>query len=161
MPRVGERKRGKEISNKIIEGSRWYIWAECIKCRKGRWIQERYNRAKRFTGLCHSCRSHLLGKANWKGGIKRSHGYILIQVPDHPRASRQGYVREHILIWERANGNSLPEGWVIHHYNGIKHDNRPSNLLAMPNKKHELYICSLQRRIQELEGELARQGLLL
>jgi len=65
------------------------------------------------------------------------------------------------LIWEKANGKQLPEGWIIHHYNGIKDDNRPSNLLAMPNKKHGLFISLLQKRIFELEAKLKNQAVLI
>ena len=64
-------------------------------------------------------------------------------------------------MWEQANDKPLPEGWVIHHYNGIKNDNRSSNLLAMPNKKHGLFISSLQKHIFKLEAQLKNQGVLL
>lgn len=49
--------------------------------------------------------------------------------PDHPRADRNGYVMEHILVAEKALGHYLPSGSVIHHVNEIKDDNRSSNLV--------------------------------
>lgn len=88
-------------------------------------------------------------------------GYILVRKPEHHRASKEGYVREHILVWKQSTGNLLPDGWVVHHYNGIKNDNRPKNLLAMPNKKHGLFISSLQKRIFELEAKMNNQGVLI
>lgn len=165
MPIVGERKRGRDIGVKSkTEGSRWYIWTICPECSKSRWAQERETFKPRYTGgMCLSCIASRKGEhnRNWKGGIKQAHGYILIKNPGHPRASSQGYVREHILVWEQFAGKSLPDGWVVHHFNGIKNDNRPSNLLAMPNKKHGLFISSLQKRIFELEAKLMNQGVLL
>ena len=41
-------------------------------------------------------------------------------LPDHYRADRWGYVREHILIAEKALGKSLPAGAIVHHTNGTK-----------------------------------------
>ena len=76
----------------------------------------------------------------------------------HPRANKQGYVREHILIWEEVHNKSLPDGWVVHHLNGIKSDNRPSNLIALPSKKHRYWIPKLQKRIRELEVENKQLG---
>ncbi len=35
----------------------------------------------------------------WKGGINRtSHGYIELYMPEHHRAGKRGYVRQHILV---------------------------------------------------------------
>jgi hypothetical protein len=41
----------------------------------------------------------------------------------------------HIEVWENAHG-PLPEGWVVHHINGNKGDNRLENLQGMPAKEH-------------------------
>jgi len=74
---------------------------------------------------------------------------------------KQGWVWEHILVWEKANGMPLPDGHVIHHLNGIKHDNRPQNLIALPTSQHHyaLYFQSLKKRIRDLEAELSQQRL--
>ena len=141
------------------------------------------NRRKRTFGIKHAatrCRSCALkhswatGKKsaedlprreksfNWKGGIvKDSAGYILILRPEHPRANKKGYVLEHLLIWEEAHGKPLPKGWIIHHLNGIKDDNRPQNLEALPNKKHYHVLQAKAKRIQELEALLNGQHQLL
>lgn len=102
------------------------------------------------------------GNHNWRGGRLQNHdGYIKILLPNHPRADSKGYVFEHIVVWERFNGKPLPEGFIVHHINGIKSDNRPSNLVGLPNKKHIRLIALKERRIQELEALLKGQGQLI
>ena len=65
----------------------------------------------------------------WKGGkIIGSGGYTYIRNPDHPRAKKTGYVREHILIAENALQRPLQKDEVIHHINEVKSDNRIENL---------------------------------
>ncbi len=105
-----------------------------------------------------------LGEKNplWKGGRTiSSSGYILIHKPNHIRAGKNGYVYEHILVLEQKLGHSLPKGWVGHHLNGKRDDNRPNNLEAMPNKKHNLLIPIMHKRIQELETLLNARGQLI
>ena len=99
---------------------------------------------------------------HWKGGRRKdSMGYIKIMKPEYPRADSHGYVLEHIIAWEEFHKRPLPKGWVIHHLNGIKDDNRPENLMALPRNSHthginanREYIKGLQSRIRELEQNL-------
>jgi len=95
---------------------------------------------------------------NWRGGrFKDDKGYIRVYCPNFN--GRKGrYVAEHIIVWERAYGTRLPKGYVIHHLNGTKDDNRLENLVALPVKQHNprAVIKAFQRRIRELEEELRK-----
>ena len=46
-----------------------------------------------------------------------------------------GYIPEHRFVWQNAHGK-LPSGYVVHHINGKKSDNRLENLVALPRNKH-------------------------
>ncbi len=84
----------------------------------------------------------------WKGGKRKTgHGYI--QMKD----SSERLTYEHRLVWEQSHNKTLPKGWVVHHLNGIRSDNRPENLVAMPRKDNKPYtfVQALQARIRELE----------
>ena len=68
--------------------------------------------------------------------IIRSDGYIMILVPDHPSANRDGYVFEHRVIMEKKIGRYLSSDEVVHHIDENKHNNDISNLLLLTNQEH-------------------------
>lgn len=72
------------------------------------------------------------------GGHKkhRANGYVLIYCPNHPNATKDGYVAEHTLVMEAQIGDYLPKGYVVHHKNHIRNDNRIENLELMTSKEH-------------------------
>ena len=55
-------------------------------------------------------------------------GYWLILKPDHPRANKDGCIREHILKMEAKLGRYLKWYEVIHHKDKNPSNNRLSNL---------------------------------
>jgi len=102
--------------------------------------------------------SNFQADPRYKDGRRtRSDGYILLKMHTHPRAGKDGYVLEHIVVWEATHNHKLPEGWHIHHINGIKGDNRPNNLVAISPQRHKLKHQTLaeirKQRIRELEIE--------
>lgn len=102
---------------------------------------------------CHHCAMQAKRKIKrLDGKYQDSQGYIHI-----------GTIFEHRLVWEREYNQTLPDGWVIHHINGKRDDNRIDNLLALPKGKHHyaLLIQEKNKRIQKLEALLRKQGQLI
>lgn len=82
----------------------------------------------------------------WKGGVKIVKGYRYLYRPDHPRATKQGYVAEHRLVMEETLGRFLDPHEVVHHRRrGDTLDNRPENLEVFQSNpehlRHELAGC--------------------
>lgn len=83
---------------------------------------------------------------NWKGGRLIRQGYVLILMPEHPRADKKGYVKEHILVMENMLGGPLPEGAEVHHNNLVRSNNWPYNLRLFKSKnKHIAFHRKLQK----------------
>lgn len=86
---------------------------------------------------CASAASSGAASSTWKGG-RRIHpdGYVRVRLDRKDRP-------EHVVIAERALGKALPPGAVVHHVNGDRTDNRPSNLVICQD---QAYHCALHRR---------------
>ena len=120
-------------------------------------------KGKRST-LCISCSNkrqlwRKVGEenSNWKGGRTKANGYIFIRTKRISGGAGSAYKAEHHIVWEQHYGK-LPKGWVVHHLNGIRDDNRIENLVAMPRKSHspKLIVQPYQERIRQLEAELRK-----
>ena len=87
---------------------------------------------------------------NWKGGrIISTDGYVHIYKPEHPRASKDSYVKEHLLIAEAAVGRFLPSPIEIHHIDENRQNNRNDNLVICPNT---IYHQLLHTRLLALKA---------
>jgi len=83
---------------------------------------------------------------NWKGGFwidKDGYRQLITDRKHRP---------EHRVVWEKHYGE-IPDGWVVHHLNGVRDDNRIENLHAMPRKRHSPITAMepYQQRIRDLE----------
>lgn len=75
-------------------------------------------------------------KRAYKGRVFIS-GYWYLYMPSHPNAIKRGrYVAEHRLNLEKKIGRYLSCNEVSHHKNGIKTDNRLSNLELLTKSEH-------------------------
>ena len=116
----------------------------------------------KYANQCKSCCRKGDKHPSWRGGRHlNNQGYVCILEPSNHHANNRGYVLEHILVWEKAHNQSLPDGWVIHHVNGIKDDNRIENLAGLPDRKHRHILEVKNKRILELESLLKGQPLLI
>jgi hypothetical protein len=62
-------------------------------------------------------------------------GYVLIRVPEHPKAFR-GFYYEHRLIVEKQLNRVIEDWETIHHINKDKTDNRLVNLFLCSRIEH-------------------------
>lgn len=146
------RSHGKFCSKVCYVAAHHVNNATCPICNKA---FHKGTQSQRFCSpLCRTKWMSIYMHKPHKDKVELSYGYVGIYRPNHPRCNRKdGRVMEHIIVWEETNGRELPEGWVVHHINGNKKDNRIENLTAMPFGQHHsgLITKDLQKRVESLE----------
>lgn len=137
--------RGEFCSRKCMNVRRRALGSvptQCDQCRK-KFLLIKYRFRMSKNHFCnHICMGlwnakHRKGEnaAKWRGGrIIGSGGYVFVFSPNHPDATKSGYVREHRLVMEKMLERRLKPFENVHHINGKRTDNRPANL--------ELWIMS-------------------
>jgi hypothetical protein len=74
--------------------------------------------------------------------------------PGEPQPRSDGYIDQlidgtrklqHIAIAEKALGKPLPKGAEVHHFNEIRNDNRPENLVVCPDRQYHMTLHARQR----------------
>jgi hypothetical protein len=64
-------------------------------------------------------------------------GYILVWVPEHPKAFSGGWYYEHVLVVEKIYNRILSKGETIHHIDENKTNNNYYNLFVCYRKQHD------------------------
>ena len=88
---------------------------------------------------------------------KKARGkYVRKRLPD----GSLGY--KHRVVWEETNGRPVPSGYIVHHIDGNKHNNRPENLdIAKPSAHthtHENYFLNRKTKASVKRGLLHGPG---
>lgn len=60
---------------------------------------------------------------------------------------RSGLKRDHVKVAEKAMRKPLPSGSEVHHFNGIRADNTPSNLVVCPNRGYHMLLHMRQKAL--------------
>lgn len=90
---------------------------------------------------------------NGKPAVLDRNGYVRVYEPSHPKATKAGWQFEHRIIVEKRIGRYLEPHEHVHHVNGVKHDNRAENLVAMDDLEHLVLSGSDYR--QEVAAAMA------
>lgn len=117
-----ERVRGRKCS---IEG--------CGRKHVAHGLCAMHRRRVQVSGATGPAEPFIAGCGN--GCITKA-GYKVLtgrQYATHPNAYSKNrgacaYIPEHVLVMSQILGRALRKGESVHHKNGIRHDNRPSNL---------------------------------
>lgn len=99
-----------------------------------------------------ACRgTSIVGPRNphWHGGTYRAFGYVMVNKPAHERANNNRYVREHILVAERAIGGPLPPKAVVHHHDEDRANNTPANLVICQDGAYHQMLHARMRFIAD------------
>lgn len=62
------------------------------------------------------------------GGFIDAYGYRIVHAPGHSASGKNGWAREHRKVMADLLGRPLLPGETVHHKNGVRDDNTPSNL---------------------------------
>jgi len=94
----------------------------------------------------HKCYAKNRGKRGAYKPYVLISGYKYIYAPNHPNATKKGYVAEHRLVAEQKIRRLLHSDEDVHHINFNKLDNRPENLQVLSKSEHMKLHQKLKKR---------------
>ena len=112
-----------------------------IECNCGRCNEVIFLRGSNFQ-IRNFARNHqTIGEynGNWKNGIRYTRNYRYILMPDYPRAQKDGYVPEHIYVYQEYNKCCLLPWGEVHHLDPVREgycNNMPWNLIGVTKWQH-------------------------
>jgi uncharacterized C2H2 Zn-finger protein len=142
--------QNSQISNKKKHN---YVNILCPKCGSNRRIHIHLVREECnlfiVTRECPRC-EHIFIEKKVIDKHTNGTGYIYMVFP---RIDPHGNIyfrggQEHVYVWEKSYGR-LPKGYIIHHINGDRQDNRLENLVAIPKSSHSPNIQYNQQQSVE------------
>lgn len=87
-----------------------------------------------------------------EGRMIGSNGYVKIRVGvDHPLADPNGYAYEHLIVWVSAGRPKPPKGWLLHHKDEVKTNNRLDNLEMKEKDRHGVDHAARLTDLQVIE----------
>jgi len=138
----------------MAEKRKWVI-ANCPVCAK--------DFKQRPDGRIKTCSRSCARKLEWqrkirdgqiKARYKHKSGYWMVRMPGHPRAYKNKWVFEHLIVMEKILGRPVLKGEYVHHKNGDRGDNHPENLELWAGRKDP----PGQREIDRVVDYLRSQG---
>lgn len=86
------------------------------------------------------------GHHNWNGGKTYSgDGRLLINKTRHPRANSVGFVRNSVLIAEKALGKFLDKKHPVHHFDNNTGNDKNRNLVICEDQAYHLLLHQRKR----------------
>lgn len=76
-------------------------------------------------------------------------GYRHIWLPQHPSCDSEGYVSEHRLVAAAMLGRMLNDREIVHHKDGNRLNNDPSNLQVMSQSAHMKLHRNQERELRD------------
>ena len=82
---------------------------------------------------------------NFDDGYVDNRGRFKVWLPDHPRASKGGYISRSIVAYEAYHKIMVPANMDIHHKDGNKLNDSKENLEMMTHGEHTITHCRIPR----------------
>jgi hypothetical protein len=137
----------EDMTKDSVNTSNKYFCTKCrdqnylIECKCGRCDKIIFKRDnhRRIREYAHNHHHFGENHPKWNNGITYSRNYRYILMPDYPRAEKDGYVAEHIYVYQEYNKVCILPWAEIHHIDPVREgycNNMPWNLIGVMKAAH-------------------------